>query len=136
MARLQSFKRLIAEDFPEKDRPLIQKIAYVVNIFGEDVLNALNKQLTIEDNLNIVKKDITVVVDGSGEPTIPISIKTNLDHACQGITVIKVSNVTDPTSFPSGTPFVSFSENSGTISISNITNLTAADQYQLRLILF
>lgn len=136
MSKLQSFKRLTVEDFDTKDRAMVGKIAYSINIFAEDVLNALNNNISIEDNLNIAKKDFTVVVDGSGNIVGNASLKTGLSHSCQGITVIKADNLTVPANIPTGTPFVTFSESSGLITISNITNLTATNQYKLKLVLF
>lgn len=136
MAKLQSFKRIIVEDFDAKDRAMVGKLAYAINIFAEDVLNSFNNNISIEDNLNITKKDFTVIVDGSGNVIGNASLKTGLSHSCQGITVIKATNLTVPANIPTGTPFITFSENSGLITISNVTNLTATNQYKLKLVLF
>lgn len=136
MARLQSFKRITVEDFEQKDRALVSKIAYAVNVFAEDVLNNLNNNLTIEDNLNLAKKDLTVTVDASGNVTNSVSLKTGLNHSCQGSLVIRAVNLTNTANIPTGTPFITFTENSGLLTILNITNLVANDQYKLKLILF
>lgn len=136
MSKPQSFKRLIVEDFDQKDRPLVSKLAYSINIFAEDILNALNKKLSIEDNININKKDFTVTVDAGGVVIGTVSLKTELDHSCQGLMVIKADNMKTATNTPTGTPFITFTENSGVIKILKITNLTASEQYKLRVIIF
>ena len=136
MSRLPTFKRLITEDFEEEDRKLVTKIAYVLNTAFEDVFNALNKNLSIEDNLNLVKRDITVTVDASGVPISPLTVKSNLATTCRGMIVIKAVNNTDPSVTPTGTPWITFSDNSGLISISKISNLQADNSYTLRLIFF
>lgn len=136
MAKIQNFKRIVAEEFQEKDRPSAQKIGYSVNVFCEDVQNTLNKNITIDDNININKKDFTVVVDAGGVVTSQNSLRTDLDHNCQGIMVIKADNLTNAANTPSGTPFVSFSENaSKVLTINKITNLTANEKYKLKLLL-
>lgn len=134
--KLQQFKRLIKEDVAEKDRPLMEKLAYALNPFCDDVTNALNNNLSIEDNLNQKKKSITVVVDGSGIPTQTLQLATNLASNCYGIVVVKAINSTTPTSFVTGYPFISFSEANKIITINNITGLTAGPTYVLSLILY
>jgi hypothetical protein len=136
MAKLQSFKRLIIEDFPEKDRNLVAKLAYPINSTFEDILNVLNKNLTIEDNLTINKKDFTVTVDANGVPIVNTVILSGLNSSCVGMQVIKAINSTNPTISPTGTPFITFSDNSGQITISKITNLQANNKYTLRVILY
>ncbi len=135
MSKPQSFKRIIIEDFDEKDRPLISKLAYSINVFAEDILDALNKNLTIEDNLAMAKKDLTVAVDADGRPTTAVTLNSGLKGLCVGIQVIKATNLTVPTTLTTGTPFINFIDNSGVITIKNITNLTVNNKYQLKLIL-
>jgi hypothetical protein len=136
MAVLQSFKRIIVEDFDSKDRDLVSKLAYAINNFAEDVINAFGNEITIEDNLNIVKKDFSVTVDKNGRTVGSATLKTGLNHTCDGITVIRATNLINSSHIPTATPFVTFTENSGLITISNISNLTAGEQYKLKLILF
>lgn len=134
--KIQPFKRLIKEDFEEKFRPLIEKLGYVLNSFGDDVGNALNNNLSIEDNFNQAKKTVSVLVNASGTPVPTLNIKTGLKTNCYGIEVVKVVNNTLATSYPTGYPFLSFTEVNGVLTINNITNLTAGSKYTLNLILY
>lgn len=209
LAILEGFKRLIVEDFDSKDRAMISKVAYSVNSFADDVLNALNKNLTINDNLLAKETTITLTVDATGTPTSKTTFTTNLGTASTGMLVIDafpVSTNTPPSgsitaisvgvltqitvpshglltgtqviisgsdstpsingswsvgvidkntfsipfsvttagtrgtfklaSYPTGTPFISYSENSGTITILNVTNLPPNQQFTLSLIVF
>lgn len=136
MAKLQSFKRLIIEDFSEKDRPLVSKIAYAVNIAFEDILNALNKNLSITDNLSINQKTLSVTVDGTGAPKSTTTLSSGLGSTCTGISVISARNLTNASSSPTTTPFITFVDNSGSISIQKITGLQENNSYQLQLILW
>lgn len=136
MAKLQSFKRINVEDFASKDQDMVSKISYSVNTFAEDVLNALTNQISITDNLNIVMKNFIVKVNALGQVIGNATLKTGLDHPCQGILVIKAVNTTVSSNLPSNTPFLNFTENSGLITIKNVTGLTASNNYSLTLILF
>jgi hypothetical protein len=136
MSVLSAFKRIRVEDFSSKDRDLVSKLSYPINSFADQVLAAFNKQITIEDNLNITKKDISISLDSAGSIIGSANLKTGLDHLCQGILVIAVRNLTNPTSYPTGTPFVSYVENNGILTINNINNLPVSSQFQLKLILF
>lgn len=135
MARIQGFKRIVTEDFSEKDRPIADKIGYSVNIFADDVSHALDKNLTIEDNLNMNKVDLLVLVDSAGKPTSSTQFKTQLNNACAGIQVIKAESVGRTTVYPTGTPFISFTEGNSIITVNNITNLPTGTQFKLKLLL-
>lgn len=134
--KIQGFKRITAEDFDEKDKSLVSKIAYSINVFAEDVTTALNKNISIEDNLSIVKKDITITVDRTGTPTTSSIITSGLGSFCSGMQVIKATNITNPSVSPTNQPFITFSDNEGKITISKITGLQADNKYILRVILY
>ncbi len=137
MSKIQSFKRVISEDFDPKDRDLVDKIAFVVNPFGDDVTRAFTNNLSIDDNMNWSKKDVTITTNSAGNPVGTITIKTGLDHLCDGTQVIKVTNNTSSNTYPSGMPLISFTENTnGVITINNITNLPVSSTLSLRIILF
>jgi hypothetical protein len=136
MAKIQSFKRIIAEDYDEKDRPLVEKLSNSINSFAQDVQDALNKQLSFKDNFNITTTTLTALVDANGKPLAKTAMKTGLVGQCVGVQVIRVANLTNSTSYPSGTPFVSYSNNNDAIIITHISNLVANHKYQLTLILY
>lgn len=124
MAQLQSFKRIIIEDFEAEDRNLVNKLANSINGFADEVLSALNKNLTVGDNLNINYKSINIMVDSNGRPLTTTTFQTGVSGLSMGLTVIKVVNrTTGSTATPSGTPFITYSENNGIITVVNITHL-------------
>lgn len=136
MSKLQGYKRIIQEDFDEKERPLVGKLGYSLNPTLEDILNVLNKNISIDDNLNITKKDLTITVDGNGVPITTSNLKTDLASNCVGIQVIRASNLTNTALSPTSTPFITFTETNGVLNIRKITNLQANHKYQLKLILY
>ena len=49
--RLNSTKKLIPEDFPEKDYELVRRLADALNPFIFSVFTAISKQITLYENL-------------------------------------------------------------------------------------
>lgn len=135
MSKLQSFRRIIIEDYPEKERELVGKLASSINIFAEDVTATLNKNVSI-DNLAETQKNITITVDASGVPTRPAQVLTGLNKTCAGTLVIKAINNTTVANVPSATPFITFTNNAASIIISNVSGLTANEQYTLTIKLY
>ena len=129
--KLQSFKRLIKEEVEEQFRPLIDRVGYSINPFAQDVLIALNKNLTIADNLLQQIKQVEVTVDTTGTPKTTSQFKSDLPQNIIGMNVIKVENLTNTSVYPTGHPFISFDQSSGVITIKNITGLVADNKYRL-----
>lgn len=50
MAKIQSSKKIVVEDFPAEARTLLTKLAYIMNPFIDQVVTALSKKLTLADN--------------------------------------------------------------------------------------
>lgn len=132
MAKLSSFQRLLKEDVPSEYQPLIEKIGVSVNQFAEQVLNAMNKNITVEDNLNMEYKTLEVSVT-DGVPTIITEFKSGLKTRLKGIVVIKAENVTNTGTYPTNQPFISFSENNSLIRIVYVSGLQNGNKYKLTL---
>jgi hypothetical protein len=66
MARLNSAKKLIPEDFDEKDRDLVTKLSDVLNPFIYGVFTAISKQINLSEN---IKNQIFVVDLLAGQST-------------------------------------------------------------------
>ncbi len=135
MPRPQSFKRLVVEDFPEKERESVGKIANSINPFAEDILECLNNNLSMEDNLAAAQRSVTVTTS-SGVPTAALTIPTGLTSACAGTQVIKALNKTTATNSPTSQPFITFTNEGGFIKISKITGLQDNEKYVLTVILW
>jgi hypothetical protein len=134
--KIQTFRRLIQEDVEEQFRPLVAKIGEVINTFAEDVINGLNKNITIEDNLNQFMKDIVVQVNSSGTPTVGGSFQNTLSSSLRGITVIKATHYTSSNTYVTTHPFLSFTENNKVVTIQNITGLPADNKFTLKLLCY
>lgn len=135
MARLPDHKRIAKEDFEKDDQKLVEKLAYPINSFIEQVRNALNKNLDF-DNLNQEIIEFTTSVDSSGNPLTPLQYKSNLNTRIRGMTCIKVEDTNNTAIAPVNTPFATFTQSTNIVTVSNITGLTANTQYRLRFLTF
>lgn len=135
MSKIDNFKKIIKEDFDKQYQDLADKLGYSVNPFAEQVVDALTNGLSIDDNFNWAKKQITITVDSSGKPTQTMQFKSGITGASYGISVEKAVNLTSPTVYPTNTPFINYSETSGLITINNISGLPASNKFTLNLII-
>jgi hypothetical protein len=118
------------EDYDEKDRAVVEKIAASVNPFMEDVYRQLNGALNT-DNMTRQITVIDVKMNASGQVVNRPQIKLNLKARLVGLNVIAAQNMTNATTYPTGTPFVSYSIVDGLVTIANITGLQASSKYRL-----
>ena len=132
MAKITATKRIVKEDFSSEDQELVDTLAFPINSGFENITSALNKGLTFDDNFNAQLKEITVTVDGSGTPTTTTSFKTTLRSNAYGVMCIRA--LAADNSYVTAAPFVSYVEGSSSITIRNITGLTAGIKYTLRLL--
>lgn len=131
MAKLANLKRILKEDFNKEDQDTIDKLAFVLNPFLEQISNAFNKNINI-DNLS---REISIinVQNALGVLNTSVQLKTNLNSKIVGITVIRADNLTDPTLYPTQTPFVSWTLNGKIITVLNVTGIQDDNKYQLTL---
>lgn len=132
--KLSGFKRILTDDIPAEYKQLAEKIAYAINPFAEETINAINGKLSIGDNLNQRYKEVTIELDSNGEPTQSVGFKSELVTRCKGISVENVENITNVNTYPTAAPFVTFSESNGIINIKHITGLQTANRWKIRLL--
>jgi len=134
MAKISNFQRIIKENVPSEFASIVNALGSSVNSFGDEVTTAINGNLTVDDNLNMMYKDINLSVNASGTPITTTQYRSTLRGKTRGIIVVKVENLTTSNTYPTGTPFISFEENSQLITIKNITNLAISTKYKITLL--
>lgn len=133
MAKVTNLKRLSKDDFPTESHELVDKLAFALNPFLEQVASAFNKNIDF-DNLNMQFINLETEVDNNGKPKLNQEIKPTLKSRVRGIICASAQNLRD-TTYPTGTPFLSYTVNNGVITITNITNLPANKRFILSIIL-
>ena len=135
MAKLDNVKRVVKEDYEAKYHGLIDKLAFVLNSFMEQVTNEVNGNL---DFANLKQDAVTVkfTVNASGVPDGSGLLRTAVASPT-GFQVIKVVNVDNPTTvFATTQPFISFTSgtSSGVVKIINISGLPANTAFNLTIV--
>lgn len=146
--KLPSFKRLLKLDYEATYQKLIETLSNSLNYGIEVLYSAMNRQLSLTDNLLCDLKQVQVSTDTSGTPTSSVSfqLSNKAITTVQGIQVINVQNTTNTAAFPTGGVQVSFSltQNSGSssasspyiVNITNVKGLIAGNNYTLTLIIW
>lgn len=129
-----NIKRLAKEDFSAEDRELIGKLAFPLNSFMEQVRNLLDGNIDFQNlKQELVTVDVTAV---SGFPTVLTKFKSNLSGKILGMHCVMATNLTDGTNYPTSAPFISFTQDSGIVTIQNVSGLQDSETYQLKLVLY
>lgn len=129
MALLNNLKRIVTEDFEEKDQDLVAKIGYIINPAIEQISSAFNKNITFD---NLSRETIQITVENSsGNLKIPIQFKTNLNGRIQGLQCIRADNLINTNVYPTSAPFISWSINANIITIKKITGIQDDNKYRL-----
>ena len=134
--KLQNYRRLLKTDFSQDDQKLIEQIGESVNPGIEILYQALNKRLTIGDNLQATERDVEVRVNASGNPINSTFANSDFNSPVRNVFVGKVENLTNSSVYPTASPFISWSNTTSGIQINNITGLPTGNTFRLRIILF
>lgn len=139
MARIPDLRLLKKEDFDGKDQSLIEKLAFPINNFMQQVVNVMKNGVDF-NNLNQQTFTITVSVDASGAPISNIQFQNALSTKIIGMMCINVVNQSSTIRFPTAQPCLTWTQNNSLLSISNISGLpipigqTNSDTYQLTIL--
>ena len=132
--KLPSFKRIFSGDFKKEDRDLITRIALIWNSSIESLYDAFNRKITLKDNIYCTIPEINVIVNSQGVPVPDVSFSVDLTTTIQMLTVGRVENLTNSTSYPIGGVTVSWTQNGQVLTISHITGLEPNKRYSIRMI--
>lgn len=132
--KITNLKRLIKEDFAEKDQDLVSKLAFSINPFLEQISNIFNKNIDF-DNLNQELLSFEVTVDNNGKPALATELKYTLRTRPKGMQVIRAENISGTAGYPTGTPFITYDFNNENIRVLNVAGLPANKKFRLQVIL-
>jgi hypothetical protein len=136
MSKLQSYKRIISTDYEPEDRELVDQLAISLNSAIDDALYTLNGKVNLVDNIHCSVRDVILTPDASGGTSNTRFSIQNVPSPVQGCQVIKVTNLSNNLIYPTGTPFITFTQLDNSILINNITNLATGYRWQVRVIVW
>lgn len=129
--KLQGFKRLYKGDFDPEDQPLVEELSVPFNSNIEPLYEAINGRLTFGDNIKGVLKVIQVELNSSGIPISPVGFLASSTDRIVGCQVVKAENLTNSTTYPTATPFISYSQVDNRITVNHIAGLPANNVFRL-----
>lgn len=133
MASPPSIQRFYADDYKEAPSWFKQRFLNTLNLFVFPTYNALNKNLTISENLN--QGYVTISVTGSVTPTNNTASFLNpIAGNPTGVDVVNVQITGTPTQeYPSAAVQVFWSFDGTSIQIGAVTGLANGIAYSLTL---
>lgn len=135
MAKISNFRRISAEDYSGENQQIIEKIAYNLNPFMQEVTDVINGNLDFSNlSFNIIRATLTVNANGTPVGTDQLNVGINNPN---GFTVIAATNTINSVSYTPGQPFISFTpQGNNIVKINNISNLTANIPFLLTILVF
>ena len=138
MARLPLIKRILKEDLPEAP-DWVTRLLYPLNLFFENVYNALDGNITFGENIESQSKQITFTTsstyDGSQANFETISFPNELRRAPNGLILLQITQIEGTFTSITTAPFVNWLNVNNIINIYLITGLTASKSYRLKILL-
>lgn len=136
--KFPAFKKLYYTDFKDgmSITSLVQQLSLSLNPALSNLFSALNNNLTLADNLAVTIATITAAVDSSGNPTTATSFAIANSNTISGTQVIKATNNTSATVYPTGGIFISYTQSGSQITVNNITGLPANNQFTLSIVAY
>lgn len=135
MAKLASFRRIIKTDFAQEYQPLVEQLAVSVNNGFDTVFNALNGKLNFADNIlsTIAEFKVTVSAEGIPQQTTQFKLDKNQSNLI-GLLVLNVTGAEDPNLRAVSGLAISYTPNSGIVTINNIKGLEALKPYNVKVL--
>lgn len=134
--QLDNVRIINPTDYPEEMRDSIDILGGNLNDFMQQVVELSRGNIDF-DNTAQELFTIDVTVGANGVPTTTAIIRTTKKVIPQGFNVIGARNLTAATSYPTGTPFISFSPKGNFLTeINHISNLPANQKFRLTFIVY
>lgn len=133
--RLPTQKKILREDL--KDAPsYVNGIIEPVNTFMEAVYQALNKNITLQDNIASFIKELIYTTPSTYPAGVEdVSFRNTLRTRPTGVMVMQAYERTAYVAAP-GPVYVPWIEDDGNIIVSTVTGLVASKTYLIRLVIF
>lgn len=136
MPKLRSYKRLITSDFEKEDQELIERIGGSINDSFNELYFTLNGRVELTNNIACTVRTVDITVDSNGIPVSRTTFTLNSTTPVIGCQVIMAANQTNTVVYPTGAPFISFTQLDQALLINHITGLQANNRYTLRIVAY
>jgi glyceraldehyde-3-phosphate dehydrogenase/erythrose-4-phosphate dehydrogenase len=127
-----NIKKINIQDFSSDNQKDISKLARSLNPFFDDVQKKLTKGLTVDENLPFEYVQFDVIVDAAGNPVSSTKVNYSLTANLKGALVI---NADAANSFPTSTPYVSYSINANILTINKVFGIPNNVKFKITMLL-
>ena len=133
--KINNVTEIRPDDFKQEDRETIGQIADILNPFMQQVVEINDGRIDYENRVeNFIQVEFTV--DANGTPLLNNKIRTDKPSS-RGFGVIAAFNLTTTNIYPTGQPFIVFTQLSGGfVQVNKITNLPANQKFRLNVIAY
>lgn len=133
--KLPTQRKILREDLKDAP-PYVNGIIEPVNSFMESVYQALNKNITLQENIAAFLKELIYTTPSTYPSGVDIvSFQNTLRTRPIGLQLMQVYDRSTYTP-PPGPVYVPWIDDNGTINVYPITGLEASKQYVVRLCVF
>jgi hypothetical protein len=135
MAKLSGYRRIIKTDFAQEYQPLVEQLSVTINNGFDTVFNALNGKLNFADNIlsTIAEFRVTVKEDGTPQQTTQFKLDRNQSNLI-GLLVLNINGADDSQLRATSGLAISYTPNSGIVTITNIKGLEAGKAYNIKVL--
>lgn len=132
--KLPPFKRILREDVKEAP-PWILKIIDSYNSLAENVYQALNRNITLTENVKCMVKELNYITPSSYPTMDDVSFVSTLNTKAIGVLLMQAvdNEVYEPVTGVGNPPWT---EVNGSIVVKPIPGLAASKTYTIRLVVF
>lgn len=136
MPKLKSYKRIITSDYEKEDQEVVEQLADTINDAFNDVYFTLNGRVELSNNIYCTVRLVDVIVDSNGIPVSRTTFGLNNTQPVIGCQVLMAINQTNTAIYPTGAPFISYTQLDQALLINHITGLQANMRYTLRIVAY
>lgn len=134
--KLPNFKRIVKSDYKQEFHGIIENLSFSLNNGIEVLYQALNRAISLKDNVACTVMDVIIEVDSEGTPKVRTSFLLNSTNRVLGVSVLNAVNSRNPTILPTSGVFVYFTQENKTLFIKGVKGLPADQQFTLTLVAF
>lgn len=129
--KLPSYRRLYKQDFNAEDQALIERLSGSLNINIEVLYDALNKKVSLEDNLFASVRTFNVTVNANGLPITPTSFQIDKLGTIKGLIILNANNITNSNIYPLSGIFITYEQRGQQIIVKHVTGLPADNTFTI-----
>lgn len=139
MAKLPTTKKLLIEDVqpPSEQEDWVRRLLWPMNSFMTSVYGALNKDLTLTENIDASIREIEFETDSaytSGTWT-NLQFPRNINHKTNGVLLLQIYDKSDPYAAIINATSISWLDINGTINITYVAGLANSTNYFARFLI-